>query len=467
MKIIILIFFTLVACHLNAQIDSHYWTHQYGAKGLLLNGAVIASSEDETNIFYNPGAIGQDDNLGFAFSFLSPTYAKLQANNFLGDNTSLTDSGHDFSPGFAAVRWQPFKNKKLTLGIASFERFKSDINFENRITDQVNETGFFVLRADIDLKRRISEDWFGVGLSYNITDNFGFGVSQFSAWHSQRLDVKLIKEIFTTINPQSVVASWRSDFSYNISTYSGWVTKLGMSYKISSLRLGATFTTPTYGILKSGASYRLDDQRTIKEENFNDVISNRNDTDLTNYRTPWSIGFGAEYLLGNVVVSFSCEYFSKIDEYTVFSEVDDSFNGSTTADADVVVNVKSKNLSVFNFAGGIQIKKSDRVTLLGGFRTDFNQDNSLLLNDSAEYLGSAPNIFHISGGAMFDYGKNVFSIGVDLGYGARSGAPQLADFTDVNVDNLFSFSGKNNVSNSFYSVMLFITYDFIFASRGE
>ena len=36
------------------QTDSHYWTHQYGAKGLLLNGAVIASADDETNIYYNP-----------------------------------------------------------------------------------------------------------------------------------------------------------------------------------------------------------------------------------------------------------------------------------------------------------------------------------------------------------------------------------------------------------------------------
>ena len=96
MKNIFLILFGLLFGQMYAQIDSHYWTHQYGAKGLLLNGAVIASSEDETNIFYNPGAIGQDDNLGFAFSFLSPTYANLQANNFLGDNTSLTDSGHDF-----------------------------------------------------------------------------------------------------------------------------------------------------------------------------------------------------------------------------------------------------------------------------------------------------------------------------------------------------------------------------------
>jgi len=467
MKYLFLIFVGLLFGQLNAQIDSHYWTHQYGAKGLLLNGAVIASAEDETNIFYNPGAIGQDDNLGFAFSFLSPTYARLQAKNFLGDNSQLVDDGLDFSPGFLAVRWQPFKNKKFTLGIASFERFKSDVKFRNRIADQINETGSFLLRADLDLQRKISEDWFGVGLSYNITDNFGIGFSQYSTWHSQSLDVNLIKEVFTTFSPQDVVASWRSAFNYNISTYSGWVTKAGVSLKIDSLRLGATVTTPTYGILRSSASYNIDDQRFIREQNLNKVVSNRDDAELNEFRTPLSIGFGAEYVLGKTTISFSCEYFQKIDEYLVFSEVEDSFNGAALGESDVEVNVRSKNLAVFNFAGGLQIKQSDRITLLGGFRTDFNQDNSLLLNNSAEYLGSAPNIFHISGGAMVNYGKNVFSIGIDLGYGARSGAPQLADFSDVSIDNLFSFSGKNNVSNSFVSAMLFITYDFILFGRGD
>lgn len=467
MKYFFLIFIGILFGQLNAQIDSHYWTHQYGAKGLLLNGAVIASAEDETNIFYNPGAIGQDDNLGFAFSFLSPTYARLQANNFLGDNSQLTDDGIDFSPGFLAVRWQPFSNKKFTLGIASFERFKSDIKFKNRIADQVNDTGSFLLRADLDLQRRISEDWFGIGLSYNITDNFGIGVSQYSAWHSQSLDVNLVKEVFTTFNPQDVIASWRSDFNYDISTYSGWVTKFGMSIKIDSIRLGATVTTPTYGIARSSASYNIDDQRFIKQENLNTVISNRSSADLNAYKTPLSIGFGAEYTFGKTCLSFSCEYFAKIDDYIVFNETENTFNGAALGDDEVEVSVSSKNLSVFNFAGGIQVKQNDLITLLGGFRTDFNQDNSLLLNNSAEYLGSAPNIFHISGGMMVNYKKNVFSIGIDLGYGARSGAPQLADLSDVNIDNLFSFSGKNNVSNKFYSAMLFITYDFILSVRTK
>lgn len=462
MKKVTTLFIFFVSLQLSGQIDSHYWTHQYGAKGLLLNGAVIASSEDETNIFYNPGAMGMDDNLGFAFSFLSPTYAQLQAENFLGDNSNIKDSGIGFSPGFLAVRWQPFKNKKITLGLASFERLKSDIKFENRVTDNINSNEFLVLRADLDFKRKISEDWFGIGLSYNISENFGIGITQFSTWHSQHLDVNLIKEVYASLNPQDVLASWRSEFSYDISTNSGWITKLGLSYKVDSIRVGATFTTATYGISRSGAKYSIDDQRFLKETNTNTVVSNREETELNAFKTPFSIGLGFEYLIDDTKIYFSTEYFSGIPEYTFFSELDDSFDGSAQGESNAYVEVKSQKLSVLNFAIGLQYFHSERLTWLGGFRTDFNQSTSLLLNNNAEYLGSAPDIFHISGGARVDYGKNVFSIGVDLGYGKKSGSHQLADLNNIDAENLFTFSGKDNVNSTFFSAMLFITYDFIF-----
>ena len=64
----ILLLFAILSGTAHSQTDAHYWSHQFGAHGLLLNGAVISSAHDETSIFYNPGAITLDGNLGFAFS---------------------------------------------------------------------------------------------------------------------------------------------------------------------------------------------------------------------------------------------------------------------------------------------------------------------------------------------------------------------------------------------------------------
>ena len=48
--------------------DAHYWTLQYGARSTLLGGAVIGSVSDVSGTFYNPGALGVADSLGFAIA---------------------------------------------------------------------------------------------------------------------------------------------------------------------------------------------------------------------------------------------------------------------------------------------------------------------------------------------------------------------------------------------------------------
>ena len=115
-KLAILLLVLWHSSNLLAQIDAHYWSHQYGAKGLLLNGAVIASVDDQTSIFYNPACIGQGNDLGFVFSYLTPTYSTLQTDNFTGVGSFFRDDDLGFSPGFAAVRFKPlFKIYKIFI----------------------------------------------------------------------------------------------------------------------------------------------------------------------------------------------------------------------------------------------------------------------------------------------------------------------------------------------------------------
>ena len=116
----------------NAQNDDHYWPNQYGAKGLLLNGAVIASTEDETAVFYNPAALGNGEDFGISFSFLTPTYAVLKTDGYLGRNTHANDSRFGFSTDLSAVGFRPFKNKRYRAAVTSFSRYKSSLNLRER-----------------------------------------------------------------------------------------------------------------------------------------------------------------------------------------------------------------------------------------------------------------------------------------------------------------------------------------------
>lgn len=459
-KVILLIILVTKSFWSIAQVDSHYWTHQYGARGLLLNGAVIASAEGETSLFYNPGSMGMGDDLGFAFSFLSPTYSSLEARNFLGDDNVITDTGLGFSPGFLGVRFKPFKSDRFIAGITAFERYRTDINFEDRVVDQTNQ-GLF--RGDLDFARQISEDWYGIGLACQITEDVGLGITQFSIWHNQELDFRLNKEIVTDERPSEILLGWQREFHYNLSIQSGFVTKVGLRVKQPDWNLGVTFTSPTYGIVRSTASYTTDDFRVDDAADSFTNFSNRNEVTLQSFKSPFSVGLGLDITTGDNVLSLSMEYFGQIRRHTVFEDLDDSFDGLADEPLITSVILENSNLSVTNIAIGFYRKPSENVTWLFGARTDFDQSNNVRLNNTTEYLGTTGNVFHISGGGSFDFGQNQFSIGIDLAYGQRRNGRQLVDISDIEQNNFFMLNGQDNVSSRFFATTLFLTYDFIFS----
>lgn len=464
---IIVVLVTFLTEDLSAQVDAHYWSHQFGAHGLLLNGAVISSAHDETSIYYNPGSITLDGNLGFAFSFISPTYARLKTRNFLGTGNSIVDDGFGFSPGFLAVRFKPFKTDKIVAGVATFTRLRSSISYEDRLSDRIDDTNLFVFRSDLDFQRKKDEDWFGFSLGYRINDNLGIGISQFSAWHGQSLSIDLKKEILLASNTQVPIQSWHSAFDYNLSVYSGWITKWGLSYCDEDIGIGLTITSPLYGVIRSGGNYAIDDQKISQIDSTITIQSERKDLNQVTYRTPLSIGLGFDFGVSKSRFFVSAEYFKQIDNYFLFEDRSIPFQEIGIEDQAFDISVETGNESVFNFAFGMEYAKNDRITYLGGFRTDFNESSKLLINNEANVLSSTPNVYHLSGGVLVSYDKSIFSIGVDLGYGRRPGGAQLTDLSDIDENNIFTISGDNVVTSNFYSASLFITYDFIFKRISE
>jgi len=461
--ILSLIFSTI--SELTAQTDAHYWSHQYGAKGLLLNGAVIASADDETAMYYNPACMGQDNNIGFAFSFLTPTYAYLKNNNLISDNTSLKDDDLGLSPGFAAIRFKPFKTDKIIVGIASFERLKSNIRFQDRIVDNIQNNSFLLYSGDLDFSRKLSQHWLGVGLSYKINKNMAVGISQYSIWHSESLNLSFKKEIFSQVNPQNLFLAWRSDFNYSFSAYAGFLSKLGFVYSTEAFKFGFTYTSPAYAFSNTGASYSFDDFKINVGELTN--LSNKRIVDLNQFKTPPALGIGFEFKIDNLQVSISSEYFRKTENYTLFEDIDDPFDGLSAVNEPSEVRVTTANKRVFNFAIGFQRYVNEHKTWLWGFRTDFNQNSNFDFNGVSDYLSTSPDIFHISGGGRFFDKKNQWSIGLDYGFGFKSGGMQLTDLENINAENIFGLSGKNNVDTYYHSLMIFLTYDFLFGNVEE
>ena len=150
MKVIYSILLFLLPLSLFGQVNSHYWSHQYGSKGLLLNGSVIASVNDETAIFYNPGSMALTDDFGISLSLITPTYSLFRTTDFLGEGTSFSDQGLGLSPGLVAAMFKPFGTDKVVLGLTTFTRYRSEIGVEDRVVKNVEQNPDQIFLGDID-----------------------------------------------------------------------------------------------------------------------------------------------------------------------------------------------------------------------------------------------------------------------------------------------------------------------------
>ncbi len=449
-----------------SQTDAHYWTHQFGAKGLLLNGAVIASTEDETAVFYNPGAMTSDDDFSLSLSFLTPSYSILKTENYLGNGNTISDKSLGFAPGLGSMGFNPFKSRKLRMAITSFTRFKSNIRYRGRVVEEIDNSVDNLFIGNLEFGRNLSERWVGTGLSYKITNFLSIGVSQFMTFHSENASFSIQKELVDKANPTHLLLGWRRHFKYSFSAKGGMLTKAGILVRAGKIKIGATITTPTYNYFISSASYESDELKTYGPDSTI-LISNLNGADLINYKTPLSIGFGMDFPFRKTHLSFSVEYFKGIKNYTVIDDRDDPFNGLANGGEDHEVFVETGNRRVFNVSIGGQTKLRDKLTLIWGFRTDFNQREISQDLKSLQFLSTTPNVYHFSIGNSIEIWNSKFSYGIDYGIGRKKNDTRLVDFSNVTPENLFDFTGDGSVISSFQSLNFVLAYDFSYRKKRE
>jgi len=444
------------------QTDAHYWTNQYGGRALLLNGAVIASTDDETAVFYNPGAMamGEDDDFAVSLSFITPTFASLKTSNYFGQGQAIKDKEFGFAPGLAAIGFNPFKYDNFRVAITSFTRYKSNISFRYRTLLPVKDTQNQLYEANLDFKRKLSERWIGIGASWRMFDIIGLGVTQFLTFHSESTDFGLRQEIFAT-EDNTLLAGWRNRRKYSFNTKGRMITKFGLSVHVSGIKIGLTLTTPSYKELWGKASYELDELKVYSADSLT-LTTNLESAELQDYRTPLSIGFGLDIPIHNTRVSFSAEYFTSIPDYVLIDDTDDPLDGLGGEPRLTNFRATTGNKSVLNIAIGCQTPISEKSTLIWGFRTDFNQRREQKENIALQLLSTTPSIGHLSIGNVLEVWHSKFSLGLDYGFGLKTTNSPRLDVAATTVNTLFDEPDVGKVRNRYQSLVVIIAYDFAY-----
>ncbi len=445
-----------------AQLDSHYWTSQFGGKGLLLNGAVIASSQDENAIFYNPASLGKGSDFGVSLSFLAPVFSENKVSNFLQEDSDFSDNSFGLAPGFAAVSFPLTKNRKVKSALASFTRFQSNIDYKDREVTNNPDNPDILNVGKIDFTKQLAERWFGFGASYEINNNFSLGGSQFIIVRRESTALTLHRNFVTKSNPNNLYRSYRFSEQYKISSSVGFITKIGLTWQASNrdLILGLTATTPSYGYLSKKGAYNYDIFAKVSKDSVLTLSNHLEGIPIHFKSHPLALGIGLDYKVGHWRFSMSSEYYHSIAKYSIAKISTDPYLGLSSSQVSHELNLVNSASSVTNFAVGITCDLRSDLSILVGGRSDFDPQRRTEAITTFEVLNSIPSVFHISAGSLIHSNGKQISIGLDYGFGKKFEVQNVFDFENVNSSDIEFV--RRPLNSKYRSFLLILTYDFIF-----
>jgi len=254
-----------------------------------------------------------------------------------------------------------------------------------------------------------------------------------------------------------------------------------MHYQAGDLGIGLTITVPSIYLFGDGEV-----KREISHVNIYDPQSLEPVTDLTiidhqekvkaDLKDPFSVAFGLHYKSegGRSAVMMTTEYFAPISEHDVLST--EAGNEQATESVLAVLNgepfltVKRETQAVLNVALGYRYKASEKVSLVGGIRTDFTAiDKDQPKSDASQWFDLIPyDIYHFTVGADLRLPRLEFVTGLQFSVGRKNNVLQLANFTDAveyDSDHGIALQGPPekimDVKYTTISLFFGITYNFL------
>jgi len=398
-SILILICFT--CSFINAQ-DSHYWTNQYGTEASLLGGLVVGSKHDLSSTFYNPGtlALTTDQVLTISSDAYQITQVNITSKSPTVPNLESNTSGS--APSIVAFRLQLDELGKNQIAFSVLVREAVEADFYGRDINRTNTSG--ITANDGIIYADNFETWIGFSWGRKIKEKIGIGISQYVALRSNRQRLQVINQVLD--DPQTTAS--RIIFSDTYFNNFKILWKAGIFFDNRPLSFGFTVTTPSVNLFNytGESSINISQINSTGEEQF--IAANDEDGLTSEFKTPFSLAFGAAYHFEKTSFYFSAEWFAKINSYTVLN----TQPVIVVPTGEVIPNDNSlSRRSVINFGVGFHHKLGKDFSLYASIFTNNSAKNP---NEISKYSLSNYNILHFLGGVALKY--DIIDLILGLGY---------------------------------------------------
>jgi hypothetical protein len=422
--------------------DSHWGTILYGDRSTLLGGAVIASVDDASAAYYNPGALADVAPKDFFLATKVFDFTKIAVS---ADDADIVLDTDDLGRAPAFVGGMiPITTGEHRLAYSLFKRQ----SFKLRLTETAVADRPFQQIPDIASSRlfilsetSLSDDWFGLSWAYALPERTRIGITMFGSYRSHRHTTIESSESFRDDGTVGTAMLTR-DYKYS---YTSLLWKVGVKHQYNdNLLLGLSVTTPNVGIGifsdgKAGVSATTAGIRDFENDSFrNDFVADYQKKLPATYKTPWGLGLGGSYEWANRTVHASFELFGSIDTYDVLNP--DPFIAQSTGDT-LDNPVTGKTVSVLNVGIGLEEHLSESIQAFFGFHTDFSSADDEVVEDVYQ---TKWNLYHFTGGSQFMLWKAQFTLG--LGY--VFGSEPTSRFISLNEIASPDLSGTQEVSST-------------------
>jgi hypothetical protein len=422
-----------------------YWDQNLNCEAALLSGNVIAGEGGIAAIYYNPATISQmtKNNLSLSANLFSLYF--LKADNALGEDYPAERTQFNVYPRIITLTLNPKKKPDLTIELAFFTVANDYLVFNKgfSITDDIiaSNPGDEYYAGEYYLRSKFQNYYGGAGFGYKISNSLAVGFSGLISYKDDQFYNLITADAFT-MEPDQYLSDSRFHLKYNMFDVR-LVTKFGLHYKANRWSFGTNINLPTLKFFGNGTVVKEFEYSNIhKYESLPEASSlfygSRQKKVPAHFKDPLSIAAGANFYSpsGNSILLFTAEYFFGINEYQYIEASDDPGEDGyhfAPVGAGEWLSFNAVHNPVFN--AGIAFKQivNERLTISGGFRTDFKYSDPaaepgfMALNKKSAY---AINVYHFNYGFSRNFNRGSITMGMQFSYGQEKRQNQIVNLSD-------------------------------------
>jgi len=468
--------------------QDHYWSQQYGGQATLMGGTVVAGSNDHSNIYYNPGAIGFVDSARVTASTYVFGFEYMKLKNAAGTGLDLKSIQLNILPQLLAGSIGIKKVPKLKLIYGTLMRSRTNVGFEqnNKNSYEVigGSPGAEYYKASVEYRNNSVEQWVGFGLAYQINPTWAVGISSFTAYTHVETRTTQNNNLDAQANGVPYIATVNEFNSMNLNQFTH-IFKLGVAARFKHVHLGMALTLPGIKIWgkgkieKSFEVYNLNqnaaDTSMPAQQHPSYVISDVQEGINSHYKIPFSASIGLKLVYPAFSLSASLEYFMGYKNHIVLQGANravirpTAFYGNDTIKD--FMKLQTTASFVLNAGIGAEIKIRDDINLLLGLRTDLSNRTDYLPNNAVINVVSAKSpswhYLYLSSGFTYKLAFHHLTLGFDYGFGIPVEKQQIFNLTEPTQSTYLRGNLNQDVNISVHKLNFILSYTYFFRPKEK